>query len=996
MTGSLIKTILLEADKVDAKPSELPELNKLLQENSELGVLFFKKLRGGLGQDGYEAFKYCLKFDESQKLITGLQDEEKIQDYINKFTKNVMQHKAAIEKVSPPDKVTIYKVGLAAALNAVYAKKTSIRLEAYEQLSLLLGFLDDNELQRQCYAYTLKVFLANTLYPPSQIIWKWKLAKEKNNFIIVEDTRQLAIMNMDRAPNSMTISKASLLLGLQSNDESLTVEKITEIAQILRHKLKELADLKKLIREKSADRKLINSLVTRLNDAEIKLVSALNFVKYNWNVPFNELSAQNKLAKKESLTKVALFKQVYEKFVSVEGELKAMIEVAKDDSLSQENIHKALGDTFYRGTIQQYNSQQKLQIEAQNFWNDICTKVMQLTIKADGIIQRQILQPKNFEDLQKIQTELEQAEDIITFIKGSAVNETNVVSKVADSRIDIMKSELSNRLQIVRKKLTRDEELIRSTAKAIIKQLPLCEQNLEPTKDTDLASFLSKRQALFIQINEQLNWLSNLLEYQKKFVENEFKNVVVSRATIQEIVDVILAELIQIDVELKKKELDLKAEQVMRACIGNTYNKTLSIADVLEKYLRSGEESALLERTAILFDRMKEHILENKGSVVDISVKKLPIQPITFLSSASAISKLRVGQEKLKIVIKQTSDQFNEQLKNEILSLLEECKNGFTVCNEVLSNASNLNFEWQRPLAEHLKIKALLTQKFAAFNKKIPNNWNQLSYIDSEVKNLITQLKRQHALYINNMNTLEGELFKKGPDAFRYLLLRNYYKQQKVIYLMQGKHHGDRMLSLDTLGAEMDIIEQNKKNLRFDAFIDAIKKQRKITRDSHNDIGFMTCFHESRLQKMYSDVINKSQIINSLYHINICTQAPDNLDTLQYIGLKTRIKEEIKSYRHGGRHHQDRLQSIDRLEILMNQLDVAESSDRFATLFAVLKNEQIETRRSQKVIGFFGDKKACRLQKVYASLIADGNLMHNLLNESGEYHVKDIPVASNL
>ncbi|MFT4059911.1 MAG: hypothetical protein QM652_10230 [Legionella sp.] len=119
MPESLIKIILSQANKIGAKPEDMPELNKRLQENVSSGIWSAKNYMGGLGRE-YQDLKPYLSIES--KVIKEIKHIEKIQAVVEDYITN--GHNSSKEQS--------YRIAIWAALIAVYASVPQVRFKAYK------------------------------------------------------------------------------------------------------------------------------------------------------------------------------------------------------------------------------------------------------------------------------------------------------------------------------------------------------------------------------------------------------------------------------------------------------------------------------------------------------------------------------------------------------------------------------------------------------------------------------------------------------------------------------------------------------------------------------------------------------------------------------------------------------------------------------------------------------------------------------------------------
>ncbi|MFT4059913.1 MAG: hypothetical protein QM652_10240 [Legionella sp.] len=538
--------------------------------------------------------------------------------------------------------------------------------------------------------------------------------------------------------------------------------------------------------------------------------------------------------------------------------------------------------------------------------------------------------------------------------------------------------QLGRDLKAVEGRLAQYKYEIETNARQVMKQIQEVKKFTSASvENRDLYRFIDVLQSVEKTRDELLQWLSRLDDEGKDIANAVFKDEIVSSPTIDDIINAVIGELTKIDQVLST---DNTYENIVRAAL----NKTGRLTSILRDHLKADAASEIMTKVPILFEVIKTYFSDKYDKKLNISVKNLVIPAVVTLSCDSAQKYLQTVKTEIKGSKQAAANQINTTLSTIISVLADLYETDAQLCNQLSAAANDLDFSWQHVFEKHQKIKQNIEQKFTELKQNLRGDYKQLNYIASEVKqkvaNLIEVRSEAHKKIVAQV---EDKLIKHSRDNFKFLLLKKYYQKQKALYLAQGSHHQDRINSLERLSLDIDSVKGNNNAQRFVSFLDAIRAQKAATNISHKKIGFLGGFRSSRLEKMYSDVLEKSKLIDSMY----CgEQEPDNLSDMQYNYLKNRIETEKREYCQTGKHHQDRMDSLKRLETLITELDARQGKhDRFAILYDALKTEAIRTNESQKVIGFFGNRRACRLQKRYDVLIKEGGYIQDILKASVEF-----------
>ena len=99
-----------------------------------------------------------------------------------------------------------------------------------------------------------------------------------------------------------------------------------------------------------------------------------------------------------------------------------------------------------------------------------------------------------------------------------------------------------------------------------------------------------------------------------------------------------------------------------------------------------------------------------------------------------------------------------------------------------------------------------------------------------------------------------------------------------------------------------------------------------------------------------------------------------NLVIGQYTTLRSRIFNDKKRYESIGEHHLDRLNSLERLVLQIDSLDISDNftiKERIEKLLVQVHLEEMSTANSHRRLGFFTSLRLCRLQKIYLQILSD-------------------------
>ena len=953
MASSLIDCILLQADNLDTTLEDMPRLNELLKMKSHQGLFGFKKLSGGLGHD-YQFIKSFFLLNEKQVIIAINEDE------LQERAKNLLNADALNkEKLA-------YKAGIYLAILAVYASTTQKKLAAYAQLAELFqstGMLSSASMLARCNEFLQPISLNGAFYSTNRIIRTWEI-KGGAEVLSFEARRQAALFG----GSVLKIRHALYLLGLSDADKKLDREKITQASMLCRQRLKTIAELK-------AQEIKDNPLFQNFQNAEYLLLNYEQFKHFNYKQSFRLLNEKIAVAKKADLSEEITFSEVYKVFKDLEYTLKQLVKLAYVDRpfITEDMILECLGTSV--GV--QFEAQVLLAKLAGDYWYLVCNKIESLILDVSKLQYSIEFIVKDIESIRQLRSKLGSALRVVGQIKGSALEDPNIVSDVATD-VDEQGKRLSYFFEILGEKIERYEGKIKKYTTSIIElNQHAAQEELDILQEPDLNRFIRDKQFVVQQMDEYLSWLQHLDNNAIALANSQFKMQVLSQATLKDVIAAVTKELTHIDTnaELGKTV----RENAMNAFLGvRNYNAHIPLNVTVERFFNNKRDQDLQMVANLLIEGVRAAISEQTGKKAAISAKDL-IPETTYLTFDTAVQHLEENKVKFELAVKIASAQLNEELQSAIKLLREQYKKTAGILQQAYQGRSSLIFSWQQYFIAFLQQQSGLNDNFANLGKKIPLDFLNANYLNPEVKELISELHQQDGTLKSEAKEMKSQIASASIDVINYMLLKNCIKKERKLYVAQGKHDGARMDSLERLSLEIERLDGINLPERFSLLIAAIKKEREVTAASHQKIGFLGYYRPSRLQKMYTKIIDEADKLET-YAPKYAQHMSLNLDTLHYITLKNQILLHCKTYIKQGKHHQDRLDSLARLTQKIDALDGQEGTNekRFTTLYLAVQQEEIVTIQSHLKVGFFGSWRPCRLQTVYAEILAQGAHVNQL------------------
>lgn len=956
MAHSLITTILSQANNPNTKIEDIPNLIEQLKSDSRSrSPLKLFELVGGLGSDEYNNIQSCLTISKTDKeQITAINDEKMMQ-----FGINFLQQ---------ADKKPAYRAGICFALVAVYGSEYPRKLAAYQQLAALFkakGYLENDDMLCRVNEFLTPLSLTGDYYPTRKIIWSWEI-KGKKDILSFETQRQNSVLV---GIPTFSIANSLRLLGLTAAADDLDKTKITTAVRTCREKLKDIAGL-------TAQEKLSSTLMKNFTSAEQTLLEYLHFAEFNYKEHFKTLDNLLSVVAKADISQPIPFNDTNKCFSDLDKEVKTIIQTAsakESPYITKNKIEDRLGKMLETSPTE-YTAQRRLQDTAKAYWDTIRNKVNNLLLNTFRLMNDKATST-TMDSFRNMCIQLENALEVLSGIKGSALEESSLLFMAAID-VDDTISSVRNIINALKQKIEEYDESIKERVGLVVERAKAAaKETTSNLEAVDINRAILVRVTMIRQINEGLVWLINLDKKSQECADNAFKKYVVSQPTPDEIVDGVTKALST----LSKPFIDA----VLSKYLGrNKYNPQRELKVTLKNFFLASKNEDIKQTACTLIGDLKTHMAdmgEQFPEYDDIKGKisvATTIPATVYMTFDLAKQYLEENRDKLDKSTKLAVIKLNSDLQEMITSLLNRYEVAFHHLNQIMQVKSSLDFSWQTLMTEFVQKQQELEKDITTLSTKVPPDLNGALYIEPQIRKLIKKEKECSVNYQQKTNEMKECIGKNGLDALKYLLLKKLIRQEKKLYQAQGIHHQARTESLDRLSTAMERIDGVSLNNRMESLAEAVQHERTETRASQKTISFLGNYRSTRLEAVYTKIIDASEHLIKLKPTESWTDVSLSLDTLKYMMLKAQVQQEITLYATQGIHHQDRQDSLARLQQKIDSLDKNKDNmiNRFTTLFTTIQEEEKTTSNSQLKVGFFGNWRPCRLQTVYAKILTSPQL----------------------
>lgn len=351
-------------------------------------------------------------------------------------------------------------------------------------------------------------------------------------------------------------------------------------------------------------------------------------------------------------------------------------------------------------------------------------------------------------------------------------------------------------------------------------------------------------------------------------------------------------------------------------------------------------------------------------AIVESELKNQALGATAYESIESMRRNLEGHRTRLLLFKQQGAGKLNELLQQDISALLQQYRDAAKRLEQCFQERNSMNFSWEKKWGEFLKQQKVLDNVFSLLNKKIPPDYDSAEYISQSTAKCILKLRQQKTGFEQKIAEVKKKIEQGTIDTFYYLLLKKRIEQE-VESLATPDH--------EFLGEFLQKIEQiscDDRGQRYASLVQLIKTEQNELGQSreYNCFGWYCSSHS---HAPFAPILRETEKLVLLITNKDWTYTPLSLDAMKYMILKNQIEQACARYSEQGTHHQDRNDSITRLQQLIAQLDRQEATqgERFQALYEGLKSELVATTSSHLRIGFFPNWHQCRLQKVYGAIL---------------------------
>ena len=827
MAITLIQKIL---NSNTTNPEQFSNLDALLQ--TAPGVFL---IDGGLGKD-YKKIRPFLTVNPSN-IITAI-DSENILALAIKFWEQKM----------------VYQAGICFALIALYGDTIPKKIQSYKQLFIFFEnkkYLDDPSMAAYCQQHLKAASNDGSFVSTYRIAWSWEI-QDKDGMLAYEEQRQKNIARANPSP----LERSLLLLGLV-NDKTLDTTKIQEAASLLKAKLQTLFNL--------------SPLQVKDNPLNIKFIEAANILRTM--VHFNSFNHQTLLrpliekiaqVKDQLITDPSLFKAILVGFKQANSELEAMVATANNsvagDGITQEIIKARLGRKITLFGQNRFEQQEELTRMAHTYWAELAKKITPLINKADSLLtnirETQSLLTDRTVALTENITEIEAVQSILSDIQGdTTVESSSLLDLMNSEEAKRIKTKLTYHLTELRTILQQQEEQLTQKINDIItlnhSLLIEPEPDLKGLNLTDLISLAQKTTGNLSQINTHVTYfktLNQLDNSMKRRVENKIAEHILQQANCETVTNAVSAELQKLSATDRVRSMQL--------LVGRSYNKLAPIDYTLNVYFKN--KSAQGESLNLVVKTFVGMLRDNDINLPRQVVENLVPAPVN-MTLPLVMQQLATIQAKLTDLLAKLQTQIKTTLQEQYSSLLRQHTEVETAFNKLLSRKNQFKFaDWRTNVTAILQSQETLLARYQSLDQQL-SALSRGRYLESS---LITPMQQQFIAKKQSLerqnSTIKAVNTERNVVMGQYTAIRSRIFNDKKGY-ESGKHHPDRLNSLERLVLQIDSLDAND-NLtikeRIEKLLAQVHLEEMSTANSHAKLSFFSSLRLCRLQKIYLQILS--------------------------------------------------------------------------------------------------------------------------------------------
>ncbi|USQ14897.1 hypothetical protein J2N86_06245 [Legionella lytica] len=365
--------------------------------------------------------------------------------------------------------------------------------------------------------------------------------------------------------------------------------------------------------------------------------------------------------------------------------------------------------------------------------------------------------------------------------------------------------------------------------------------------------------------------------------------------------------------------------------------------------------------------------------IVESELKNQTFGATNYESIESMRRNLEAHRTKLVLFKQQGSGKLNELLQQEICILLQQYKEAGKRLEQCSQERNSTSFSWEKKWSDFLKQQKTLDNVFTILNKKIPPDYDTAEYITQSTAKCILKLRQQKTGFEQKIAEVKKKIEESAIDTFHYLLLKERIEQEAKSFVTRDNEALTQFLQ------KIDQISSDDSGQRYASLVQLIKTEQNYLGQSR-EFNCLGLYCSSRSHAPFTPILHEFEKLVSVIGKKDWTDSSLSLDAMKYTLLKNQIEKESASYLEQGTHHQDRKESITRLQQQIAQLNQQEGSkgERFQALYECLKSEMVATTNSHLRIGFFPSWHLCRLQKVYGAILQNAENIRHLGSDAVE------------
>ena len=848
-----------------------------------------------------------------------------------------------------------HKRGICLALLAVYSDQTAVKLDAYKRLAELSsskGLLSSKSIYARCEGSLKPAPLTGEFLSTDELSWSWELCG-KEKVLSYEKERQHQIQIKE---GGASIRAACLILGLDDK-ASLDGKHLVQIVAFCKARIKTLS-------EWSLGDIENHPIVKTFNEAENRLLQHLYVSKneffstdqlsWSWELNNKARVLSYEAARQQQIKDLSGELTIHTSFLLLglsEGPLPSAAKIAEVATLCKARI-KILTDLSNLEVKSHplqvsFNQAEKMLLQylsfnAFNYKNELLGLEKAISQVASNNFSEYVL----FETVQKkIKNAYFEIERMVAIVHSFVeVEHRYVDEKKIKDRLGEKIGWSPQQFELQRKLKVMADQFWHDIVSKIKRLISSADSILNRTLGTSsLSQPVFDEMILLIQSIDAALLLVGRIQGDA----TEEATVLFSAATDSDTHKANLQrQLAKLKQRTTQEEDGIKAQVKKAVLLLQTIAATDSpvpdcgySADILDQ---QSQELNNLD-SALVFLRNLQKGQLRIYTIAENDVKQIVSSQVTSDEVAQKLSGVLAqldNDQKLKAMKHMLGRQYNVAVPAEI-SLRGFLKQK-EAKGEDLQGVVTMLLEGLADQGISLKVKA----------KEIipPPTYMTMALLQERLQQAHAQKEAARILLIDKLN---ADVQQRISPA-----IENYEAARKAIALFfknTDKLTGSRFLENESL-----ILMINKTRSPLAGLVDEITSQARAD------------YFSTTIRQQLVQLKNYSQSLNEMLIAVRKTMNEQALGRIKFNTLRERIHQETTGYRALGAHHQDRMDSLDRLAARIEELctnNELPASERYSKLLEQIHLEETSTAASQKRIGFFGSYRTCRLQKIYLKII---------------------------